>query len=97
MTHELPEKPQVLAIAGRTGLARFDVVGRLFTVWRWIDNNTVDSNARGVTSVTLNERRSGIPRRPAPLSRCALWAEGRKPRPACTSSNTNSENAKVRA
>lgn len=55
MTHALPEKPEVLAIAGRTGMSRFEVVGRLFTLWRWFDINTVDGNALGVTSVTLNE------------------------------------------
>lgn len=55
MTHELPEKPEVLAISGKTGLNRFDVVGRLFILWRWFDNNTTDGNAVGVTSVTLEE------------------------------------------
>lgn len=55
MTHALPEKPEVLAIAGKTGLTRFDVVGRLFTLWRWFDNNTTDGNAVGVTLVTLEE------------------------------------------
>lgn len=55
MTHALPEKPEVLEIAGRTTLNRFEVVGRLFTLWRWFDVNTVDGNARGVTKVTLNE------------------------------------------
>lgn len=55
MTHALPEKPEVLAISRRTGLNRFDVVGRLFMLWRWFDTNTVDGNAVGVTSVTLNE------------------------------------------
>jgi hypothetical protein len=55
MTHALPEKPEVLAIAGKTGLTRFDVVGRLFIMWRWFDTNTTDGNAAGVTSVTLNE------------------------------------------
>jgi len=55
MTHALPEKPEVLAIAGRTGMNRYEVVGRLFILWRWFDNNTVDGNAAGVTSVTLDE------------------------------------------
>ena len=55
MTHALPEKPEVLAIAHKTGLNRFEVVGRLFIVWRWFDNNTVDGNAVSVTKVTLNE------------------------------------------
>lgn len=54
MTHALPEKPEVLEIAGRTSLSRFDVVGRLFILWRWFDTNTIDGNARGVTKVTLN-------------------------------------------
>lgn len=55
MTHALPEKPEVLSIAGRTGLNRFEVVGRLFILWRWFDINTVDGNAAGVTKVTLEE------------------------------------------
>ena len=55
MTHALPEKPEVLSISGKTGLSRYEVVGRLFVVWRWFDNNTTDGNARGVTPVTLNE------------------------------------------
>lgn len=55
MTHALPEKPEVLAIAGKTGLNRFEVVGRLFSLWRWFDINTTDGNAVGVTSVTLEE------------------------------------------
>jgi hypothetical protein len=55
MTHALPEKPEVLAIAGKTGLSRYEVVGRLFLLWRWFDVNTTDGNAPGVTSVTLNE------------------------------------------
>jgi chorismate mutase len=61
MTHALPEKPEVLAIAGRTGMNRFEVVGRLFTLWRWFDINTLDGNALGVTSVTLNECLFGYP------------------------------------
>lgn len=55
MTHALPEKPEVLAIARKTGLGRFDVVGRLFVMWRWFDANTLNGNAPGVTLVTLNE------------------------------------------
>jgi hypothetical protein len=55
MTHALPEKPEVLAISRKTGLNRFDVVGRLFILWRWFDINSTDGNAVGVTSVTLEE------------------------------------------
>jgi chorismate mutase len=55
MTHALPDKPEVLAIAGKVGLNRFDVVGRLFILWRWFDIHTTDGNAAGVTQVTLEE------------------------------------------
>lgn len=55
MTHALPDKPEVLAIAGKAGLNRFDVVGRLFILWRWFDVHTTDGNAVGVTQVTLEE------------------------------------------
>lgn len=55
MTHALPDKPEVLAIAGKAGLNRFDVVGRLFILWRWFDVHTTDGNAVGVTEVTLEE------------------------------------------
>jgi chorismate mutase len=55
MTHALPEKPEVLAIAGKTGANRLEVVGRLFVLWRWFDNHTTDGNALGVTSLTLEE------------------------------------------
>lgn len=55
MTHELPEKPEVLAISGKTGANRLEVVGRLFILWRWFDQHTIDGNARSVTRVTLSE------------------------------------------
>lgn len=55
MTHELPDKPEVLAISGRIGINRLEVVGRLFILWRWFDQHTVDGNALGVTKVTLSE------------------------------------------
>ncbi len=55
MTHALPEKPEVLAIAGKAGMGRFEVVGRLFTMWRWFDLHTTEGNAVGVTKVTLSE------------------------------------------
>lgn len=55
MTHELPDKPEVLAISGMTGLDRFAVVGRLFSLWRWFDQHTKNGNAVGVTKVTLGQ------------------------------------------
>lgn len=55
MTHELPDKPEVLAISGRTGINRLEIVGRLFVMWRWFDQHTIDGNAAGVTKVTLSE------------------------------------------
>lgn len=55
MTHELPDKPEVLGISGMTGINRFEVVGRLFVMWRWFDQHTTNGNAVGVTKVTLSE------------------------------------------
>lgn len=55
MTHELPDKPEVIAISAKAGITRYETVGRLFVLWRWFDNQTLDGNATGVTSVTLNE------------------------------------------
>lgn len=53
ITHELPSKPEVLAISQRLGVSRFDVVGRLHALWTWFDQHTEDGHASSVTSVTL--------------------------------------------
>jgi hypothetical protein len=53
ITHELPSKPEVLAISQRLGVSRFDVVGRLHALWTWFDQHTENGHASSVTSVTL--------------------------------------------
>lgn len=56
-----PDKAEVLAIAAHMGWDDPDLaVGKLFRVWRWFDQHTVDGNARGVTR-TLFDRIAGVP------------------------------------
>lgn len=55
MEHATPDKPETFAIAGILGIDDPDlVVGKLFRVWRWFDQHTVDGNAHGVTSALLD-------------------------------------------
>lgn len=50
-----PDKPEVLAITARMGWDDPDLtVGKLFRLWRWFDQHTVDGNADGVTSALLD-------------------------------------------
>lgn len=50
-----PDKPQVLAITARLGWDDPDLtLGKLFRLWRWFDQHTVDGNAPGVTSALLD-------------------------------------------
>lgn len=52
-----PDKPEVLAITARMGWDDPDLtVGKLFKLWRWFDQHTVDGNARGVTSPLLDRQ-----------------------------------------
>lgn len=51
---ELPDKPEVHAIAGMLGLDSDMVVGKLFRVWQWFDKHTTDGNAFGVTYALLD-------------------------------------------
>lgn len=45
----------VKGIARRTGLNRFDVIGRLHAVWSWADQHLRTGNALGVTAADLDE------------------------------------------
>ena len=55
-----PDKQEVLAIAGRMGWDDPDMaVGKLFRVWRWFDQQTIDGNATGVT-LALLDRIAGV-------------------------------------
>lgn len=53
ITHELPEKPEVLAIAGIVGVSRYEVLGRLVVLWRWFDLHSTDGDAPSVTPASL--------------------------------------------
>ena len=57
---ELPDKPEVHAIAGMLNLDPNTVVGMLIRVWQWFDKHTTDGNAHGVT-YSLPDRISGVP------------------------------------
>jgi hypothetical protein len=50
-----PEKPEVLALTVKMGWDDPDLtVGKLFRVWRWFDQQTIDGNAAGVTCALLD-------------------------------------------
>lgn len=50
-----PEKEEVLAITATMGWDDADItVGKLFRLWRWFDQQTVDGNASRVTSSLLD-------------------------------------------
>lgn len=50
-----PEKSEVLAMTAILGWDEPDLtVGKLFRLWRWFDQQTLDGNARGVTSALLD-------------------------------------------
>lgn len=50
-----PEKPEVLAITVKMGWDDPDLtVGKLFRLWRWFDQHTVEGNAASVTSALLD-------------------------------------------
>lgn len=50
-----PDKPEVFAITSKLGWDDPDLtVGKLFRVWRWFDQQTIDGNAAGVTPALLD-------------------------------------------
>ncbi len=55
MEASTPEKEEVLAITARMGWDDPDLtVGKLFRLWRWFDQQTVNGNAARVTSALLD-------------------------------------------
>lgn len=56
---ELPDKPEVFAIAGMVNKEPEFVVGALIKIWAWFDKHTTDGNAFGVT-FSLPDRISGV-------------------------------------
>lgn len=55
MRVDLARSPEVKGIARRTGLSRFEVVGRLHAVWSWADQHLRNGNAAGVTPADLDD------------------------------------------
>jgi len=51
---ELPDKPEVHAIANSLSIDPDAVVGKLIRVWQWFDKHTTDGNAYGVTYSLLD-------------------------------------------
>jgi hypothetical protein len=50
-----PEKPEVLAITVALGWDDPDLtVGKLFKVWRWFDQHTINGNAKSVSAALLD-------------------------------------------
>lgn len=56
---ELPDKPEVHAIASMLNIDPDAVVGKLIRVWQWFDKHTTDGNAYGVT-FSLPDRISNV-------------------------------------
>jgi hypothetical protein len=55
MESSTPDKPEVFAITATMGWDDPDLtVGKLFRVWRWFDQQTVNGNAAGVTPALLD-------------------------------------------
>lgn len=59
MEVNLPDKPEVHAIAGMLGVEPDLVVGKLLRVWAWFDQHTEDGNAVGVT-IALVDRLTSV-------------------------------------
>lgn len=51
--HVTIDKPEVLAMAETLNLHPDEVFGKLFRVWRWFDQQSLNGDAGGVTNVTL--------------------------------------------
>jgi hypothetical protein len=61
MESSTPDKRETLAITEAMGWTDVDItVGKLFRIWRWFDQQTLDGNAPGVTSALL-DRVAGAP------------------------------------
>jgi hypothetical protein len=56
---ELPDKPEVHAIASMLNIDSDAVVGKLIRIWQWFDKHTTDGNAYGVT-FALPDRISSV-------------------------------------
>ncbi len=51
MEHDLPDKPEVIAIAAACGISVPHSIGCLFMAWRWVDRQSDDGTAPGSIAV----------------------------------------------
>lgn len=56
MRNDLPDDPAVIAIAVKLGIDEFAVIGRLHSFWVWVDEQSRDGHAAGVTCSWLNRK-----------------------------------------
>lgn len=56
MRNDLTDDPAVIEIASKLGLDEFAVVGRLHAFWAWLDEQSRDGHAPGVTSAWLDRK-----------------------------------------
>lgn len=52
--HTLPDKPEVVSMAGILGIDQDAVCGKLSRIWIWADQNSVDGNGLSVTETFLD-------------------------------------------
>ena len=55
MDTDLPDKPEVVRMAGILSMDRFAIVGRLHRLWSWWNKHTSNGHALGVTEAFLDE------------------------------------------
>lgn len=75
MTSELHEKPEVVNMAIILNLHELDIVGRLFRIWSWADQQTLNGNGISVTALYLD--RLACTQGFADALRKVGWLEGR--------------------
>ena len=51
----LSRKPEVVAIARKTGRSRFEVVGLLIEFWEWVDSEAVDGTIAATSLEDLSD------------------------------------------
>jgi len=51
-----PDKPEIEAMAAILDIDPDEVFGKLFRIWSWFDDHTVNGNAPSVTAALLNRR-----------------------------------------
>ncbi len=72
--HITPDKPEIIGMAATLGCDPDAVVGKLFRIWIWADQNSVDGNGMSVTDAFLDRltHRKGFAR----AMRDCGWLQG---------------------